>query len=100
MNESKLEELREKYLEVLKINIEACPDAYPWLKPTKIYGNVETINLLAKTPEQVTNKIIESVRNGSFTIDANSSPTLNEAVRLLGIKPTQKALKEWLNDIE
>jgi len=98
MNTTKLDQLREKYLEVLNININANPDAYPWLKSGTVHGNVNNRPLLEKTPEQVTDKIMKSVVERMYTIDANSAGTLNEAVRLLGVKPTQKALNKWLSE--
>lgn len=96
MNAERLKQLRTTYLETLRTNTQANPQAYPWLSPMKVIGNDGNVVFRAKTCEEMTDRIIASVEANSFTLDANSAPTLNESVRLLGITPTKRALLEWL----
>ncbi|MCC6149472.1 MAG: hypothetical protein IT461_04405 [Planctomycetes bacterium] len=97
MNAEKLKQLHAEYLRILRINLAANPDAYAWAKPMTVAGNTGNTVFAAKTPEEMAEKVIASVRENRFVVDAKAAPTLNKAVRNLGLKPTQKALLEWLN---
>lgn len=97
MNAERLKELRAEYLRILQSNLAANPEAYAWARPMVVHGNLGDTTFPAKTPEGMADKMMAAVQANSFTLDANSAPSLNEAVRCLGIKPTKKALLEWLN---
>jgi len=95
---SKIQILRDKYLEILKHNIKKNPNDYPWLQPQTIISNVGSVQLKPKTPEEFADKCISSIPSGNFTIDRASAPTLRSTVKALGIKPTKKALLEWISN--
>lgn len=97
-NIARLTLLRTIYLALLKQAIAADPETYSWAHSvTIIHGNGTQTTIPAKTPEDFTDRYMVSIIDGGFTIDAKSAPTLRKAVKAIGgIKPTKRALTEWL----
>lgn len=96
MNDRKLHELFAIYVKLLKAKIAANPERYPWATgTTTIHGNTGQTVLPARTPESFAAKLKHDVAAGNYTFSGND--TLKAACKELGVKPTQKALNQWLN---
>lgn len=97
MNTDRLAKLEQTYLETLKARIAANPENYPWVHGTVIYGNTGQTVLPGKTPETFTAQMIQEAKHGNVSTDKAGSPTMYATLKTLGVKPTCKALLEWLN---
>lgn len=93
MNTHKFNTLVETYRQNLTKAVCDFPDEYPWYAcPTIIHGNTGTI-VYQDTIATVVERMAEAFRRGSFSKDGRA---IRATLKALGIKPTYKAIREYL----